>query len=170
MVALLRPQPQLSLRQEAPRQLRLVVDDGQLVVPSADHRLSRRSARPATKSAVVADPGMVMLVAVVAFLVLGGLMAVRASQGGPVANTWAGVNAANGVTVPNGVGTSSAVRTAAPGDQIIVAQAGDSLWSIAEGLAPESDPRPAVALLIELNGDDSLQIGQQILVPEQLLD
>ena len=55
MVALLRPQPQLSLRQEAPRQLRLVVDDGQLVVPSADHRLSRRSARPATKSAVVAD-------------------------------------------------------------------------------------------------------------------
>lgn len=58
----------------------------------------------------------------------------------------------------------------AEGDQLVVAGPGDTLWSIATSLSPESDPRPAVAALIDANGGESVQIGQQIVIPARLLD
>ena len=159
MVALLRPQPEIAL---APRQLRLVADGGHLVgEPSAASHRSDDAAAPGFDVSMVA-------VVVAALVIFGGLALLRASQGGPEAGTWAEVG-----TVSSSVGTASGASgavVAGPGDRVVVASPGDSLWSIAESIAPESDPRPVVAALIEANGSDSLQIGQQIVIPEQLLD
>jgi hypothetical protein len=58
----------------------------------------------------------------------------------------------------------------ARGDRLVVVGPGDSLWSIARDAAPGRDPRPLVAALIEVNDGASLQIGQQIVIPGQLLD
>jgi hypothetical protein len=48
-----------------------------------------------------------------------------------------------------------------------VVQAGDTLWSIAERLAPGEDPRPYVDALTAVNGLETVAIvpGQAILVP-----
>jgi LysM repeat protein len=43
-------------------------------------------------------------------------------------------------------------------------QAGDTLWSIAERIAPKSDPRDVVADIIKLN-----QLGSASITPNQLL-
>ncbi len=46
---------------------------------------------------------------------------------------------------------------------------GDSLWEIADKVAPDADPRAVIALVEELNGLDqsqSLQVGQTLLVPK----
>ncbi len=95
----------------------------------------------------------------VAALVLGGLLTVRLLQGSPTA---AGLGADRAA--------ATAPVVAGPGERIVVARAGDSLWSIARTISPDDDPRPIVAALIEANGGDSVQIGQQIVVPRQLLD
>jgi len=43
-----------------------------------------------------------------------------------------------------------------------VVQPGDTLWSIAAAIAPDSDPRPLVDALRELNGGPNLQVGQRL--------
>ncbi len=160
MVALLRPQPEMTVR---PRQLRLVVDNGPVVDA---RRVAPAAGRAVSGEAVAGVERMVMVAVVLAALVVfGGLALIRSSQGGPTADSWAGVDA-----VATSAGTGAGVAVVSPGDQVYVAKSGDSLWSIAQGLAPNSDPRPVVAVLIEANGDASLQIGQQIVIPEQLLD
>lgn len=174
MVALLRPQPETVV---APRQLRLVAEDGHLlgdafVAPGVGAR--RDDERSGASSMAAFGLGHVLMVAVAAVVIFGGLALLRASQGGPVSDSWAGVNAVdvNGGVVANGsaAGSAGASVVAGPGDQVVIAAPGDSLWSIAETVAPGADPRPVVAALIEANGTDSLQIGQQIIIPEQLLD
>ena len=44
---------------------------------------------------------------------------------------------------------------------------GDSLWSIAEDIAPERDPRDVVDEIVRLNALDSVvvQAGQSIAIP-----
>ncbi|WP_435870899.1 LysM peptidoglycan-binding domain-containing protein [Leifsonia williamsii] len=62
---------------------------------------------------------------------------------------------------------------AASGDQAhvsfqhVTVQSGESLWSIAEELAPNADPRDVIAELVTLNGLDSAVVspGQQLAVP-----
>lgn len=53
---------------------------------------------------------------------------------------------------------------------LVVVQPGDTLWSIAETLAPGTDPRPIVAELREVAGPGSLQPGQLLSVPGSLVD
>ncbi|MBW8872729.1 MAG: LysM peptidoglycan-binding domain-containing protein [Leifsonia sp.] len=61
----------------------------------------------------------------------------------------------------------------ATGDQTHVAfqyvsvQSGDSLWSVAERIAPNADPRDVIADIVSLNGLDSAVVspGQQLAVP-----
>ncbi|GJM38389.1 MAG: hypothetical protein DHS20C19_17560 [Acidimicrobiales bacterium] len=53
---------------------------------------------------------------------------------------------------------------------LVVVQPGDTLWSIAETLAPGTDPRPIVAELREIAGPGSLQPGQLLSVPGSLVD
>jgi Tfp pilus assembly protein FimV len=47
-----------------------------------------------------------------------------------------------------------------------VVVSGDTLWSIAQRVAPGQDPRPVVDGMIEANGLHSgLQAGQELLIP-----
>ena len=48
---------------------------------------------------------------------------------------------------------------------IYVVQPGDTMWSIAERLAPGGDPRPVVAELESQMGSDTLQPGQRLRLP-----
>jgi hypothetical protein len=159
MVALLRPQP--GERPSRPTgastrpALRLVVDNR--VAPGGTGGVSRWSA-----PVVDGGPSLAVTV-VVAALVLGLLGLIRFVQG-PVGGDVGGPGAA----VETGTAEGPAVP--GPGDRVIVAEPGDSLWSIAAELDPDGDPRAAVATLIEANGGPSLQIGQQIVIPQQLLD
>jgi hypothetical protein len=52
--------------------------------------------------------------------------------------------------------------TGDPASRIYVVEAGDTLWSIAEELAPGSDPRPIVDRLAERAGGSSLRPGQRL--------
>ena len=54
----------------------------------------------------------------------------------------------------------------APLEQTTV-QPGESLWSVAQRIAPDNDPREVVAQIQRLNDLDSaqLQVGQQLLLP-----
>ncbi len=48
---------------------------------------------------------------------------------------------------------------------LYIVQPGDSLWSIAEALRPNADPRPLVDELRSAAGSANLQIGQRLLIP-----
>lgn len=47
---------------------------------------------------------------------------------------------------------------------VYVVQPGDTLWSIAAELAPESDPRPVVDALRAANGGPALQVGTRLTI------
>ena len=68
---------------------------------------------------------------------------------------WAGASDSTG---PGDVGPATAV---------VVVQPGESLWSIAQAVAPGADPRETVLRLRELNGMASAVVvpGQSIVVP-----
>ena len=62
-------------------------------------------------------------------------------------------------------GTSMSDQGRATG--VVVVQAGESLWQIAQAIAPQADPRETVTLIRELNGlgDAAVMPGQSIVVP-----
>lgn len=49
----------------------------------------------------------------------------------------------------------------------VVVQPGDTLWSVAQRLAPENDPRQVVDQIRRINDlrGSTLQVGQQLLLP-----
>ena len=51
--------------------------------------------------------------------------------------------------------------------QYVTIESGDSLWSIAERVAPNADPRDVIADIVSLNGLESAVVspGQQLAVP-----
>lgn len=49
-----------------------------------------------------------------------------------------------------------------------VVQPGDTLWTIAESLAPDADPRPIVQRLEQSAGTVMLQVGQRLVIPAEL--
>ncbi|MSY17024.1 MAG: LysM peptidoglycan-binding domain-containing protein [Actinobacteria bacterium] len=55
----------------------------------------------------------------------------------------------------------------APATAVVVVQAGESLWSIAQQVAPGTDPREMVSRIRDLNGlaDAVVSPGQSLLVP-----
>jgi len=64
----------------------------------------------------------------------------------------------------------------ASGDAVVTASfetvtvmPGDTLWSIAESIAPEADPRTVIGAIERLNalGAASLQVGQQLAIPAE---
>ncbi|MEL6985265.1 MAG: LysM peptidoglycan-binding domain-containing protein [Actinomycetota bacterium] len=99
---------------------------------------------------------MVLGIALVIVALFGGL---RLIQGSP-----------SSAAADPAVGGEVGAVVVAEGDQVLVAGPGDTLWSIASSLSPDGDPRPVVVALIEANGGESLQIGQQIVIPGHLLD
>ncbi len=103
-------------------------------------------------------PGGVTVAAVtVAVVLVGLLVTVRVSQGVPPAD----------FVVNDGSAMSSGV--ASPGDMVVVAGEGDSLWSLAGEYASDLDRRTAVAALVEANGGAAIVVGQAIVIPGELL-
>lgn len=47
-------------------------------------------------------------------------------------------------------------------ESVYVVQPGDTLWTIAERIAPGDDPRPIVNELSDRNGDSELQVGDRL--------
>jgi Tfp pilus assembly protein FimV len=45
-----------------------------------------------------------------------------------------------------------------------VVRPGDTLWSIAAAIAPDSDPRPVVDALRDANGGPELQVGERLVI------
>jgi len=58
-------------------------------------------------------------------------------------------------------------ENAGPATQVVVVQSGESLWSIAQAVAPGADPRETIARIRDLNGMTSAVVvkGQSIIVP-----
>ena len=56
---------------------------------------------------------------------------------------------------------------AAPAVEVVTVQPGESLWSVAERIAPHNDTRQVVAQIRRLNdlSGSQLQVGQQLLLP-----
>lgn len=73
------------------------------------------------------------------------------------------------LTVAFSVGrvTSTALGAAGDPSSEVVVHRGDTLWSIAERIAPDSDPRSTAADLMAVNGlgSPSLQVGQHLRLP-----
>jgi hypothetical protein len=59
--------------------------------------------------------------------------------------------------------------TAQPAVEMITVSGGQSLWGLAEGIAPDEDPREVVLQLVRANSLDSAEIhpGQRLVIPEQ---
>jgi Tfp pilus assembly protein FimV len=61
--------------------------------------------------------------------------------------------------------TASAGFDAAPAATVtFTVEPGDTIWSIAERLAPGEDPRPLVDAIVDANGGADLDVGQRVLV------
>jgi hypothetical protein len=62
---------------------------------------------------------------------------------------------------------SSAVGAPSPiASSLYVVQPGDTLWSIAAAVAPDTDVRLTVDRLVEANGEAPLTVGQRIVLPD----
>ena len=63
--------------------------------------------------------------------------------------------------------TDGAAGSAGPALEQATVQPGESLWSVAQRIAPDNDPREVVAQIRELNdlAGSQLQVGQQLLLP-----
>ena len=61
-------------------------------------------------------------------------------------------------------------ETRSPDAIVVVVQPGDTLWAIASWLDPGSDPRSLVEALNGIAGSDTLQPGQQLVIPSHLLE
>ena len=53
---------------------------------------------------------------------------------------------------------------------LVVVQPGDTLWTIAQALEPNTDPRELVSELSKIAGGGSLMPGQLLTIPGNLLD
>lgn len=59
---------------------------------------------------------------------------------------------------------ASAPVVAGPGEQTVVVQPGDTLWSIARSLQPTGDVRPLVDQLVAANGSSQVVPGDQLVI------
>ena len=68
----------------------------------------------------------------------------------------------------NGGGATATLEAGAPA-QVVMVQPGESLWSIAESIAPSADPRDVILQLVSFNRLESADVwaGQQISIPQQ---
>ncbi|MFB2582080.1 LysM peptidoglycan-binding domain-containing protein [Herbiconiux sp. P15] len=70
-------------------------------------------------------------------------------------------------------GTAVATGTTSGAEfDYLTVKSGQSLWAIAESLAPEADPRDVIAEIMSLNqlSESSVQPGQRIAVPADIAD
>lgn len=62
---------------------------------------------------------------------------------------------------------SGATGPSVPATAIVVVQSGETLWQIAQAVAPQSDPRETVGTIRALNGlgNEPIRPGQSLVVP-----
>jgi len=70
------------------------------------------------------------------------------------------VSSVGGSSDPEPISTG---RAPVAGQTYVVRQ-GDTLWSIAEEIAPDSDPRPVVDALRDANGGATLEVGTRLML------
>ncbi len=77
--------------------------------------------------------------------------------------------AAIGIAVVSGGGALASGENGAPagGFETVTVMSGQSLWSIAEQVAPQADPRDVIDDIVRLNalGDGQLDAGQTLSIP-----
>ena len=78
-----------------------------------------------------------------------------------------GVIALFSAVVMFGSFANATLTSQGPATQIVVVQPGESLWSIAQTIAPGADPRETVSRIRDLNGMTSAVVvkGQSLIVP-----
>jgi len=96
---------------------------------------------------------VLVLAMVVAFVLLATAAVARFAGGAP---------SAAGGPPPASAAASSAAGAAAP---TVVVQPGDTLWSIAADIAPDTDVRITVDQLVQLNGGNPIVPGQELVLP-----
>jgi hypothetical protein len=69
----------------------------------------------------------------------------------------------------NGGGATASLEGSGVPFQYVTVDSGESLWNIAEAIAPGADPRDVIEQLMELNRLESTEIsaGQQLAIPAQ---
>src|SRR5262245_32217466 len=92
----------------------------------------------------------------VALLVAVGLFAAAATAGRALLGAAISVE-------PSSPQPVDAPASSPPGEAYVV-RPGDTLWSIAATIAPDSDPRPVVDALRDANGGPELQVGERLVV------
>jgi hypothetical protein len=92
------------------------------------------------------------------FLVLATTAVARIAGGDPSSAAGAPPPTSAAASSAAGVGTLLAAPT-------VVVQPGDTLWSIAEDIAPGTDVRVVVDQLVDLNGSSPIVAGQELVVP-----
>jgi hypothetical protein len=140
-----------------PRPALRVIEGGR-----APARLARRSVYRQRR--LVALALLATVVAAVALLLvpLVGAISTRLADGG-------NPSSAVGAISPTSADASGAAGVAAPPSgphQHRIVQPGDTLWSIAASVAPDSDVRATVDQLVEANGDGPLEVGQRLVLPD----
>lgn len=72
----------------------------------------------------------------------------------------------------NGGGAIATLEGSEAGFEYVTIQPGESLWQLAEQLAPQADPRDVIAEVMQLNQLDSADVfaGQELAIPATYLD
>jgi len=67
------------------------------------------------------------------------------------------------------VGAAAGSHSNAATFQYVTVEPGESLWQVAEGVAPKADPREVIADILRLNNLSSgdVQAGQRLAIPAQ---
>lgn len=71
------------------------------------------------------------------------------------------------VALNGGVATASDTGSAGTSFEYVTIHAGESLWQLAESIAPNSDPRDVIAEIVSLNrlSTDAVEPGQRLAIP-----
>ena len=70
----------------------------------------------------------------------------------------------------NGGGAEASLEGSDVAFEYVTVQPGETMWQLAEELAPQSDPRDVIAKLIQLNQLDGADVyaGQELAIPSSL--
>ena len=70
----------------------------------------------------------------------------------------------------NGGGAAASLEGSDVAFEYVTVQPGETMWQLAEELAPQSDPRDVIAKLIQLNQLDGADVyaGQELAIPSSL--
>lgn len=74
--------------------------------------------------------------------------------------------------IGGGSAMASGEQAPAASFETVTVMPGDTLWTIAESVAPQADPRTVISAIERLNAlsAESLQVGQQLAIPADYVD